>query len=85
LGLLIVVGNKYKSPLLPIEYEEEGTEAAHDEMIFEKVTFTEDFGPIEKGSYYDAIYISLDLGYIVLSNDKKAINKTHDIEFKIKE
>jgi hypothetical protein len=80
-----MTGNKHKSPLLPIEYEEQGTEAAYDEMIFEKITFTEDFGPIKKGSYYDAIYISLDLGYIVLSNDEEDYDKTYDIEFKIKE
>lgn len=76
---------KYKSPLLPIEYEELGTEASYDEIIFEGVTFTEGFGPIKKGSYYDGVYISLDLGYICLSNDEKEDNETYDIEFKIKE
>lgn len=76
---------KYKSPLLPIEYVELGTEASYDEMIFEGVIFTEDFGPIKKGSYYDGVYISLDLGYISLSNYEKQDNETYDIEFKIKE
>lgn len=72
-----------KHPLLPIEYEERPSEVAYNEMIFERVTFIEDFGHVKKDSYYESIYISLDLGYIVLSNEGK--DETIYVEFKIKE
>jgi cytolysin (calcineurin-like family phosphatase) len=80
-----MTGNKYKNPLFPIEYEEESMESSYDEMSFERVTFTKDFGPIRKGSYYNSVYISLDLGYILLSNGNEEDDEVYDIEFKIKE
>jgi hypothetical protein len=76
----------YKHNLLPIEFEEDDTDCAHDEQILNRVTFFEDFYHIKKGDYYHSIYISYDLGYIALQKYDTDDDDSHEffyVQFKI--
>jgi hypothetical protein len=50
-------------------------------LVFKKCTFTEDFGKIQKGTYFDCVGISFGCGWITCWNDKS--DEIIELGFKI--